>query len=63
MDLREELLKQVQNAADAISQLANGGANVPLDEYTDKVSLTALCDSLALESEKWDTQDLEAVHT
>jgi len=61
MDLREELLLRVRDDADAISQLANGGTNIPLDEYIDKVSLTALCDSLALDPKAWQTEDLERI--
>src|SRR5258708_24832468 len=60
-DLREELLQRVRDDAEAIAQLANGGTNIPLDEYVDKVGLTALCDSLALEPEQWHADDLERI--
>lgn len=61
MDLREELLKRVHEDASAISELANGGTNIPLDQYIDKVSLTSLCDSLGLAPENWQSQDLERI--
>lgn len=61
MDRRAELLSRVRDDAQTIASLANGGTNIPLEKYIDKVSLTALCDSLALEPEGWQTEDLERI--
>ena len=32
---------------------------MPLEQYVDKPSLNALCDSLALDPEAWQAEDLE----
>lgn len=47
MDQRQELLKRVRDDAEAISSLVSRG-NVPIENYIDKTSLNALCDSLNL---------------
>ncbi|OSI70981.1 hypothetical protein BSZ21_10245 [Bradyrhizobium canariense] len=61
MDRREELLGRVREDAEALSALANGGTNIPLNDYIDRTSLDALCDSLALEAEAWQLEDLERI--
>lgn len=61
MNQREELLKRVREDAQAISSLASHGMNVPIENYIDKTSLDALCDSLNLESDAWQVDDLEKI--
>ena len=61
MDRREELLARVREDAQTIASMANGGMNVPLEKYIDKVSLNALCDSLELEPDGWQVDDLERI--
>jgi hypothetical protein len=60
MDQREELLRRVRDDAQAISSLVSHG-NVPIEQYIDKTSLDALCDSLNLEPEAWQVEDLEKI--
>jgi hypothetical protein len=61
MDQRAELLKRVREDVQAISSLASGRMNVPIEDYIDKTSLNALCDSLNLEPEAWRVEDLEKI--
>src|SRR5271165_6764634 len=61
MDQREELLRRVRDDAEAISTLVSRGMNVPIENYIDKTSLDALCDSLKLEPDAWQVQDLERI--
>ncbi|MCA6106104.1 WD40 repeat domain-containing protein [Bradyrhizobium cenepequi] len=61
MDRREELFGRVRQGAEALAALANGGTNIPLNEYIDRSSLDALCDSLALDAETWKAEDLERI--
>jgi hypothetical protein len=58
---RSELLNRVREDAQALSALANGGVNIPLDDYIDRTSLNALCDSLALDPDAWQADDLERI--
>lgn len=60
MNQREELLRRVRDSADSMSALISQG-NVPIENYIDKSSLDALCDSLRLEPEQWQVEDLEKV--
>jgi len=61
MEQREELLGRVRDDVEAISALVSGGMNVPIDGYIDRTSLNALCDSLNLEPEAWQVEDLEKI--
>jgi len=61
MDPKDELLKRVRDDAQAIAALASHGMNVPVENFIDKTSLNALCDSLDLEPEAWQVQDLEKI--
>lgn len=61
MDRRAELLGRVREGAEALAALANGGTNIPLNEYIDRTSLDALCDSLTLEPDAWQPEDLERI--
>lgn len=62
MERRAELLRRVRDDAQNIAALADGGTNIPLEKYIDKVSLAALCDALALEPpDGWQTEDLERI--
>jgi hypothetical protein len=61
MSQKDELLNRVREDVRAISTLASGKMNVPLENYVDKTSLNALCDSLNLEQELWQVQDLEKI--
>jgi hypothetical protein len=61
MDRRIELLNRVRDDAEALAQLASGGTNIPLNEYVDRISLDALCDSLSLDPETWNVEDLERI--
>jgi hypothetical protein len=61
MDRRAELLERVRLDAESIMRIAQGGSNVPLDKYLDTTSLTALCDSLSLEPDNWQAEDLERI--
>lgn len=60
MDQRDELLKRVRDAAEAMSLLVSQG-NVPIEQYIDKTSLLALCDSFQLEPDQWQVEDLEKI--
>ena len=60
MGQREEFLKRVRDDAEAISMLVSRG-NMPIENYIDKTSLNALCDSLNLEPEAWQVEDLEKI--
>jgi hypothetical protein len=60
MDRRVELLDRVREDAEALA-LASSGSNIPLNDYVDRTSLDALCDSLALDPEKWNVEDLERI--
>jgi hypothetical protein len=61
VDQRAELLKRVREDVQAISSLTSGRMNVPIEDYIDKTSLNALCDSLNLEPEAWRVEDLEKI--
>ncbi|RXH38630.1 hypothetical protein XH99_00685 [Bradyrhizobium nanningense] len=61
MDRRVELLDRVREDAQALAALASSGTNVPINDYIDRVSLDALCDSLALDPEEWEPEDLERI--
>jgi hypothetical protein len=61
VDRRIELFGRVQEDAQALAALAAGGTNVPLNEYVDRISLDALCDSLSLDPENWNVEDLERI--
>jgi hypothetical protein len=61
MDKRTELLQRVRDDAAAIAQLVGNSSNVPLEQYVDKPGLNALCDSLALEADAWQLDDLERI--
>jgi hypothetical protein len=52
---------RVQEDAQALAKLAESGTNIPLNEYVDRTSLDALCDSLSLDPEKWNVEDLERI--
>jgi hypothetical protein len=60
VERRSRLLGRVRDDAETIQKLA-GGANAPLEQYIDRVSLDALCDSLSLEPEYWKPEDLERI--
>jgi hypothetical protein len=61
-DRRAELLSRIREDTQKIAALADGGTNVPLEDYIDKVSLTALCDALALDDPNgWQVDDLERI--
>jgi hypothetical protein len=60
MDQREQLLERVRDSAEAMSALVSQG-NVPLENYIDKTDLNALCDSLQLEPDKFQVEDLEKI--
>lgn len=55
------LLDRVREGAEALSKLANGGTNIPINEYLDHASVNALCDSLSLDAEAWQPADLERI--
>ncbi|QND73155.1 hypothetical protein [Tardiphaga robiniae] len=61
MDRRSELFDRVKGSAAALAYLVSNGTNIPLHEYVDKTSLTSLCDSLGLEPEAWQADDLERI--
>jgi hypothetical protein len=61
MDKRTELLQRVRDDAAAIAQLVGSSSNVPLEQYVDKPGLNALCDSLELEPDAWQLDDLERI--
>jgi hypothetical protein len=61
MDKRVELLKRVREDADNLAKVIATGVNFPLDEYVDKTSVEALCDSFGVEPEQWRTEDLETI--
>lgn len=61
MERRVELFERVREDAEALAELANSGTNIPINEYVDRASLDALCDSLSLDPEKWDIEDLERI--
>jgi hypothetical protein len=61
MNQREELLQRVRDDAANIAELVATGTNIPLEEYVDKTSLHALCDSLGLDSDAWQADDLERI--
>ena len=61
MDKRAELLQRVRDDAAAIVQLVGNSSNVPLEQYIDKPGLNALCDSLALDADAWQLDDLERI--
>jgi hypothetical protein len=61
MDKRAELLQRVRDDAATIAQLVGNSSNVPLEHYVDKPGLNALCDSLSLEAEAWQLDDLERI--
>jgi hypothetical protein len=61
MERRLELLDRVREGAEALAALASTGTNIPLNDYIDRASLDALCDSLALDPEEWQPEDLERI--
>jgi hypothetical protein len=56
-----ELVARVRDDAATISDLVTKGTNVPLEDYIDKASLNALCDSVGLDPENWQSDDLERI--
>jgi hypothetical protein len=61
VDGRTELLKRVREAAETIQGIFTAGSNAPLEDYVDAASLNALCDTLRLEPEAWQGEDLERI--
>jgi hypothetical protein len=41
--------------------LVAAGTNIPLEQYVDKVTVNALCDSLGLDADTWGAEDLERI--
>jgi hypothetical protein len=41
--------------------MTDGGTNAPLEVYTNKQDIAALCDSLTLDVENWESTDLERI--
>lgn len=60
-DRQKVLIGRVHEAIAEIDRLAKGGTNVPIDEYIDRASLDGLCDSLGLDPDAWETEDLERI--
>jgi hypothetical protein len=60
MEERDDFLKRVRDDADAISSFASR-LNVPIEGFIDRADLNALCDSLNLEPEGWQVEDLEKI--
>jgi hypothetical protein len=60
MDKQDELRMRVVTDVQHVIQLTSK-QNFPLGEYLDQTSLTALCDSLSLDSNKWDREDLKRI--
>jgi hypothetical protein len=61
MSHKDELLNRVREDVRAINSLVTAKMNVPVENYIDKTSLDALCDSLNLEPNLWRVDDLEKI--
>jgi hypothetical protein len=57
----EELFRRVREDAASIAELVATGTNIPLEQYVDKASVNALCDSLGLDADAWKADDLERI--
>lgn len=58
---RTQLLNRVREDADSLAKLINGGINVPLHQYVDRADIDTLCDSLSLDLDNWEVEDLERI--
>lgn len=58
---RNELIARVREDAESLSRLAKDRANFPIEEYIDQPDLDALCDSLSLQADNFDVDDLERI--